>query len=66
MLNFYSARGFTMLIAEIYLHVTVTIFQFAPQYMKLIINIVVIALNYLFSKLWIFRKRDNTEKAEED
>lgn len=60
--SFYAARIFTMILAELLLQLTVVHLGFEPRLMKLLVNVLVIALNYLFSKLWIFRKPAGKEK----
>ncbi len=53
--EFYIARGFTMILAEILLHITVVVCGLSAPIMKLAVNVIVIVLNYVFSKLWIFK-----------
>lgn len=55
MLDFYAARIFTMIIAEVFLEITVIHMGYEEWLMKLTVNIIVILLNYIFSKFWIFR-----------
>ena len=58
--SFYLARVFTMVLAEILLQITVVNAGFPARWMKLLVNVIVIALNYIFSKLWIFKKPKNS------
>lgn len=60
--SFYAARIFTMVMAEILMQITVVHMGFEARLMKLLVNIIVIALNYLFSKLWIFNKKENPKQ----
>lgn len=57
MASFYAARIFTMIMAEVLMQITVVHMGLEPRLMKLLINVLVIALNYLFSRLWIFKER---------
>lgn len=54
--EFLSARICTLIISEIFLEITVIHLRLEERLMKLAINIVVIALNYVLSKFWIFKK----------
>ncbi len=54
--SFYLARVVTMILAEVLLQITVIGAGFPARWMKLLVNLIVIALNYIFSKLWIFKK----------
>jgi len=57
MFRFFSARFFTLVLAEVLMEITVMQLSFSERLMKLVVNIIVIALNYIFSKCWIFRKK---------
>lgn len=56
--EFYFARCLGMLIAEVLLQISVVKMEFSAPWMKIAVNVVVIILNYLFSKLWIFRQKE--------
>lgn len=56
MLEFFAARIFTLVVAELLLQYTVVNHGFDPRLMKFLINLLIVALNYVFSKLWIFHK----------
>lgn len=60
--EFYSARIFTLILSEIFIEITVRRMGLDVVYMKILINIVVVILNYLFSKLWIFNFSDSKNK----
>lgn len=60
-LNFYAARIFTLILSEVFIEITVRHMGLDVVWMKICINIVVIILNYLFSKLWIFRPSKSGE-----
>jgi len=54
--EFFAARLFSLGFDVLFLYVTVEKFSWPDLPMKIIANVVVIVLNYLFSKLLIFRK----------
>ena len=54
---FYFARMVTLVFAEGFLEITVILLGFYDWLMKLTVNIIVIILNYIFSKFWIFNKK---------
>lgn len=55
MLSFFSCRIFTEIISILMMNSAVW-FNINDVLMKVISNVVVIILNYVFSKIWIFRK----------
>lgn len=55
---FFSARIFTMLLAEIFLQIFVFNFLIEEVVSKITVNIIVIILNYIFSKLFIFKIKE--------
>lgn len=55
-ISFYTSRLITLGIEEIILFVFITKLQFSNLLIKIIAQIIVIILNYVFSKLIIFRK----------
>lgn len=54
--EFYSARFLSLVVAEVLMQITVINLGFDAILMKFLINIIVIVLNYIFSKFWVFRK----------
>ena len=54
-LSFYTARIFTLILSEVFIEITVRHMGLDVVWMKICINVIVIILNYLFSKLWIFK-----------
>lgn len=54
--SFLGCRVFTLIIDEMYMYITVDILSFNSLVMKIISNIIVIFLNFVFSKIWIFKK----------
>lgn len=58
MINFFLARLSTLIFEVIFMAVTVNIFNFNNMLMNIIAQFVIVVLNYIFSKLWIFRKKN--------
>ena len=56
-ISFFGCRAFTGIIDVAFMYVTVDIFDLNDMIMKVISNIVVIIVNYVFSKLIIFKKK---------
>ncbi len=61
--SFLGARIFTLIIETIYLNITIDYFNFNSILMKIISNIIVIILNFIFSKIFIFK---NNSKLKEE
>lgn len=55
-LKFTSSRITTLLIEMIFMYIFVSILLFNDKIMKIIAQIVVIVLNYILSKLFVFKK----------
>lgn len=55
--HFYSGRFFTLLVEEAMLFVFITKLKFNSIAVKISAQIVVVSLNYIISKLIVFRKR---------
>ncbi len=64
MTEFYGARILTLLLSEILLQITVGEWDFSVRWMKLIVNVIVIVLNYRFSKFWIFKNGTEERKTK--
>ena len=56
LIKFSSSRITTLLIEMIYMYITVSILHFNYKIMKIIAQIIVIILNYVFSKIFVFQK----------
>lgn len=56
-ISFIGCRIVTAIIEIVLMHVFVTKLQFNYMLMKIIVNIIVIILNFVFSKLLIFKKK---------
>ena len=57
MMSFLCGRLVTLLVEEIILYLFITRMELNSIVMKVIAQIIVIALNYILSKLWIFKKK---------
>lgn len=65
-LTFYGARGVSMLLDIGIMHLFFTVLHFNYKLTKIGGQFIILAANYLFSKLIVFRKKDSTaEKSEE-
>ncbi len=65
-LSFVGCRIVTAIIEVIMMNIFVTHLQFNYMLMKIISNVIVIILNFIFSKLWIFKKKDMHEEIREN
>ena len=66
MLSFYAGRLFTLLLEEIILLVFVTVMNLNEMAVKILAQFVVIILNYVISRLFIFGKKDVDENKKND
>ena len=57
-ISFYVSRVSTLLIDMILMYVFVSLFKFDDKIIKLIVQVVVIVLNYVLSKFIVFKKRN--------
>lgn len=65
-ISFFGARIFTLLVETAFLKITVDYYEFNSIIMKIISNIIVIILNFVFSKLFIFSKNSNQKNNEDE
>lgn len=61
--SFISCRGITAIVEVVLMNVFVTMLHFNYMIMKIIANIIVIILNFVFSKLFIFKNRKGEENG---
>ena len=54
---FFSARVTTLLIEEVLMWIFVMLLQYDSTVIKLVAQVVVLVLNYVFSKLFVFAKK---------
>lgn len=59
-------RGFTMLVDYFGLILLVDVLGGDAKYMKYIVTVVVVIINYLFGKFLVFRKRDDAVASKEE
>lgn len=57
-ISFLLARLFSLGFDMLFMYITVGIFSFNDMFMKILSNIVVVILNYVFSKFIIFKKKE--------
>lgn len=55
-INFFSSRILTLILDILLMYIFVSILEFNDQIIKLIITIIVIVLNYILSKIFVFKK----------
>ncbi len=58
MFSFFGGRIATLILEEIILFVFITLLLFPSMAIKTVAQIIVIVLNYIVSKLFVFKKRD--------
>lgn len=56
LINFFSSRIFTFIVDMVMMYVLVSILKFDDMIVKIIVQFVVIVLNYVLSKLFVFKK----------
>lgn len=64
MVSFFGCRLLTLGIDQVIMIITVDKFKLNAFFMKILSNIVVIILNFVFSKLFIFKKKNQTKENE--
>ena len=64
--SFFAARIFTLVVETIFLYVTIDYYGLNSIFMKIISNILVIILNFILSKLFIFKKSNSAENADDE
>ncbi len=62
--SFFSARGITMLIEVGGVFLATVLFHFDAMISKIAINVIVLILNYVFSKWFVFQKEHKTNERE--
>ena len=60
--KFFGARVATFLIDELIMGVGVDLLHFNGLVMKVVSGIVVVILNYVFSRIWVFKKNGGVNK----
>ena len=57
--SFFGARVFTLIVETIFLYITIDYYELNSIFMKIISNILVIILNFILSKLFIFKNKSS-------
>ena len=57
MISFFISRLFTLLIDMLGMYITVSVFNLNDKIMKIIVQIIVVILNYIISKFLVFRRK---------
>lgn len=57
--KFLGARVITLLIDMFFMYITVTVLSLNDKIMKIISNVIIIILNYIFSKLFVFVNKES-------
>jgi putative flippase GtrA len=64
MLSFFGGRLFTLLVEEVILAVFITWLKWDSMLVKLAAQVIVIVLNYVISKLFVFKKAEGKNNHE--
>ena len=62
MISFFACRALSAVMDVVIMYITVDLLHFNDIVMKIISNIIVIILNYVFSKIIIFKKKNVENK----
>ncbi len=62
-IKFVGVRFFTFFFEEIIMGITVDLLHYNGLLMKFVIGITAIILNYIFSRIWVFRKNGQIARA---
>ena len=57
LVEFFSSRIFTFIVETVLLFLTVKVWGLDEKICKIAITVLVIILNYILSKLWVFKKK---------
>lgn len=55
--NFYGSRVLTLIIDMVFMFVMVTLLRLNDKVSKILVQFIILALNYIFSKLFVFKKK---------
>ncbi len=65
MVSFISCRIVTAIVEIALMNILVTVLMFHYMVMKIVVSVIVIILNYIFSKLFIFKKGNNNHEEND-
>lgn len=60
LVSFFACRGVTAIMDIGLMFVTVSMLHFNDMLMKVVVNVLVIVLNYVFSKLFVFKNKEKS------
>ena len=63
-LSFFGSRVVTLLMDMAIMFVGVSVFHYSDKWMKLVSQVVITILNYVFSKLFVFRKKEKKVRVK--
>lgn len=66
MVNFFFVRLGTGILDMVLMYVFIDLFQWNGVVSKVIVNFIVIIINYIASKFWIFTKKETTHGRQEN
>lgn len=61
--SFYLSRVITLLIDMLLMYIFVTVLKFNDRIIKVVVQIIVIILNYIFSKFFVFKKKNKENNS---
>lgn len=56
-IKFFGSRILTLLVDMLIMYLSVTVFKFNDKLMKIVSNIIIIVLNYILSKIFVFSRK---------
>ena len=61
-IKFYASRLLTLILDMLFMGITVSILKMNDKIMKIVSNVIVLILNYILSKIFVFIKKDDEVK----
>lgn len=62
MVSFFGFRGISLLLDMAFMYIFVDLLKLNDAVMKLVSNVLIVIANYVFSKLFVFKKEKNNKK----
>lgn len=62
MVSFFGFRGISLLLDMAFMYIFVDVLNLNDAIMKLVSNVLIVIANYVFSKLFVFKKEKNNKK----
>ncbi len=66
MVSFFGFRGISLLLDMAFMYIFVDLLKLNDAVMKLVSNVLIVIANYVFSKLFVFKKEKNNKKQEKN